>query len=825
MSIFDQFWDDNTVVWLDNEGQGRDPVPIFTKDLLHYIRNLDKLGNRPTKNFMWIERSDEEPKLQLVFKDFRLKIEDISSQSFCRCLSNPKYCRDIQEEGRGHVEPETGVPAVRKVLPNIFSCFYLDRHLVKQEYSWNIFLRNDGVPEDQYEACVDMIRQSFFKEQENDQSEPDAEELLFGLPSDKKKELSDKLANGEDVIKTIVKQYTKNIPDVFVLNKKTVDDFDSDIFDFFKGAAEKIVDEVNQQPLMYYLSRKGKDYVDEYRTIVNHTVKFEYGKTAEIKVSAPIGSLHANFRSKLLRYAEKKTFSAHDVMVFLGELAKYASKNGKNGYVIDEEAVFKSAIAGEMPRSVITDLMDEGFLVKIRRNKKIFYKFSIKQTRLIALAEFQADSYNAKLAENPGDLDHIKRITNKILEELLGDSSEIGDFSENRIIDHTKYAFDTVIVYAEVLRIGLDFLLSRRVSDCLILMAQDFTVSRRMQQEEAIALLTYELCEHGNHFLPTQRMEEIFRATYGKNAYKFQVDALPYLLNSSDVYRKIIEEACEKACTLGAKEYSLADPFFIFYYGELFARDDKKETIDTAEAFLRQSCVLESKNWKNILENRPIELSKYKELFDYLKKNPPSEKITSETPKTVVGLNMLLYSAFDVIRDQENLSVYDLYGENSSDVRKHMNRLILFTDYLTRSLSEEYNEQFCRDKADFNSDSMFLPCGAFRLTSIKKLLDDFDPDLRYKFEDNNMVAQYQFYLSHERGRYRILLIRLLALVSTYFDDNDLPLDIKDFKDIQFLDYDGISRRQLNDLRNCLNENGDKKDKKDRIIKILLNIKN
>ena len=208
MGIFKKFCEDNVAAWLNSEGQPRDPEPVFAKDLLSYIRHLDELKNRPTETIMRIERSAEEPKLQLVFEKFRLKVEQNSSQSFIRVLGKPWCCRDIQEKECGHAA--SGDPAVKKVIHKIFACFYLDRNCqgsVAKNYNWNVFLRNDGLLENDFAECEYMISQSFFKEQETDQSctELDAEELLCGLPSDKKKELSDKLANGEDVIKTIVK--------------------------------------------------------------------------------------------------------------------------------------------------------------------------------------------------------------------------------------------------------------------------------------------------------------------------------------------------------------------------------------------------------------------------------------------------------------------------------------------------------------------------------------------------------------------------------------------------------------------------------------------
>ena len=213
MNIFKQFCEDNTAVWLNNEGQAKNPEQIFAKDLLSYIRHLDELENRPTETIMWIERSGEEPKLQLVFDEFRIKIEQNSSQSFIRVLGKPWCCRDSREEECGHAA--SGDPAVRKVINKIFACFYLDRNCqgsVAKNYNWNVFLQNDGLLENDFAECEYMIRQSFLQEQENDQSCPDlgAEELLFGLKPNDKRDLSAKLANETDVKKNIGKIFECN---------------------------------------------------------------------------------------------------------------------------------------------------------------------------------------------------------------------------------------------------------------------------------------------------------------------------------------------------------------------------------------------------------------------------------------------------------------------------------------------------------------------------------------------------------------------------------------------------------------------------------------
>lgn len=845
-SAIHQFVDDNNDIF-NSDGE----IYNIGKRLLSYINEIPKNESLLCgKDHIKIDKKGtKDAAKEIVVDEKRFKITQHGFQAFRRFYDNPQPYVD-------YYDCKSHDAQFRSILPELFVCWYLDKQN-DYNYNWSIF---DG--ETDYSNCVDIIKNSYPTTKNHSstgkvQNQTDntkvriseipsrhiAAYIIYGNILDN---AYDKFNNDNDEtykIKHFIDHIIRHFPSIFVDSNciKTEESVDEQQR-YFLRVAEDILNAVNQQPLMAYLFNKSTAYLDEYRNLIYSITQYDNG---EIVITPPVETLYDILKQQINQLVFGKCFSAHDLLCAIGKWAESASNNKEGYYYITD-------ISSEIEGISIIDIHKEAS----KKARKLFefnngkYKFALKQYRLIFQAMKLAENYNESLINNPSEIDHIiDDITNKIITYT----------SEANEKDHTVWAFDDLIDFSETLRMDLDGLLVHGVTNELIECANDFSVSNREYQEKAIAVLSYMLCE--NRFLKTDDIKRVFEATYGKSIYKFQIDAWPHLQRTTKIFTEQLKNACSNACkieSINNKNYSCADPYYVFLYGALF--DEKIKlgdcTIDSSENFLQYCCVLQSNTWREILSNVNTNeenvikalASPLKYLIKYSDYERQSTMITMNTPYLVYGCNMFFYTVFDCIR-HGTLDIKDLFNEvrsdnnfgtlTAEDVCSNFCQVILFNDYMTRKLSKPYNEVFCSSqstmKGNPNNSSLMLLCGSFRLTSLPALLNLFSKEHRYDIAKNEeMKEQYATYLNYEEGRFKILLIRLLLLCSNYFDDQedlfddqeDLPITSQDLEGDAtklFLEYDCISVQDITSMRYILSTEEDKKIRKERLTKILLKL--
>lgn len=472
----------------------------------------------------------------IIVDGMHYKIPRQGLQAFTRFYCNPmpymKYSDDLKEEAK-----------FRSILPSLFVCWYLDT-CNDDKYVWSVFNGDKD-----YQGCVEAVIASYpkleklpFPEAKTEIRQLEPEKILFG--------------NGLEVFseyqrgKRFFKYATKYIPDVFTYERieSSVRDDLSELRDYFRKASADVVREVEQQPLMAYLTQKGLEYLNEYRSLVNAIARYDGRRTV---VSSPVEVLYNRVREQTARLTFGKDITAHDLLMTFGKWAVSASSDNENSkyYIADTSSETETIRIND----ICTETSTDTWRILVAENGN--YKFALKQYRLIFEAIRCAEVFNDQLIGGQDTSDIVEKVTSVIINR-----------SKNASGDHTAWSFDDLIVFSEALRMSLDGVLVVGVLNRLIEYTNDFSVKNRKYQERAIAALCYMLCE--DRFLKTEYVEKTFRTTYGRSIYRFQIDVWTYLQRSSGIFVKTVAETYENACRIESSDddlFSCSDPFFCVF--------------------------------------------------------------------------------------------------------------------------------------------------------------------------------------------------------------------------------------------------------------------
>lgn len=802
-SLIHRFADDNNL-----------DVDLLRKELKNYISQIDRNEALAVgKEHITINNS-----AIIIVDGMQYKIPRQGLQAFTRFYRKPmpyaKYSAALKNDAK-----------FRSILPNLFVCWYLDT-CNDSEYVWSIF---DG--DKDYQRCIEAVIASYPKletmpspEAKTEIRQLEPEKILFGNGL----EGFSKYQRG----KSFFNYATQYIPDVFTYERidSSVRDDLEELRDYLRKAAADVVREVEQQPLMAYLTQKGLEYLNEYRSLVNAIARYDGRRTV---VSSPVEVLYNRVREQTARLTFGKDITAHDLLMTFGKWAVSASSDNENGkyYIADTSSETETIRIND----ICTETSDT-WRILVAENGR--YKFGLKQYRLIFEAIHWAEVFNDRLIGGQNTSDIVEQVTSAIINR-----------SKNASRDHTAWSFDDLIVFSEALRMSLDGVLVVGVLNRLIEYTNDFSVKNRIYQERAIAALCYMLCE--DRFLKTEYVEKIFRTTYGRSIYRFQIDVWTYLQRSSSIFVKTVAETYDNACRIEKIDsdfFSCSDPLFAFLYGALFDSINigRNDTITDIETFCRYCCVLQHSTWRDVMHNK--ESTKVVEeilppIRYLIEHAPQTEAITTATPYLVYGCNLLFYTIFDhfengaidvdKLKEAYSNAYRDIKGELPTEDRiiDFFIRMMILNDYFTRSLSRAYNKGYCNKGSqmcgDPNNNEMFLLCSSVRLASLPSLMDRLlngNGRSRYDILANEkMTKRYEHYLSFEHGRYRLLLIRLL-LLSNYFDKHDIPLTSDDLcGDDLFLEYDSVEPSDIAEMQEALSVS-DTADRNDRLKKILVKSK-
>jgi len=566
---------------------------------------------------------------------------------------------------------------------------------------------------------------------------------------------------------------------------------------YLKIAADRIITEVNQQPLMQYLFGKRSEYWEEYYELLRSIAHYDNGT---VTVAPPVYTLLNQLKSSIDAYAKEKFYTSCDLYDLLGKLALSATRNDNDCYniVFDEYSNIQQMIVEDLQN----DIKKRVFPWITYNCENDNYRFSLKQYRLIFAAIAKANEVNRYLQNQ----DHnSEALANQILNEMglyvddvksaMTNYDIDTSYGDSRTPNHVTWKFDSLIVYSTALCLSVSTEIFYWLIDKLCDISSDFSVKnkQRIRQEGAISIICNLMCEK-NNILPNVQCE-MFQRTYGKSIYYYQISSWNIIHNISPFFANKVAESMELACRIDGNGYAKIDPYFVFLVGHL-----GQTTKDKLDPLLVSACELQSEIWSPVYNNSEDNLNYYREKISEklrvisLKKDDPVANISS----LCYACNILLYALSDIERGSTKSGLswcFQRAYDNNPDWAIDLNELIVFCDYYNRRLNRKYDTN-CLNQITGSND-FFMLCGPYRVTSVKEITQIIR---NKKVQLSNKAEQYEKWYEVECGRYKVLLARLLLICTDYFDGNNhmLNLTASDISD-GFLDYDSIDTEALKSI--------------------------
>lgn len=686
-------------------------------------------------------------------------------------------------------------------------------------------------------SCIEFS----YPEEDTDASlENSTDTIEISISSNRKKDFEDR-EDESDTDKKYKEEY-KKIKGLFSPHFKAQKEY-------LTNAARMIVDEVNHQPLVNYLFQKLKEtqqtsYLIEYRELVNSIVK--YKKDGQLTVYPPVSTLIEQIHNGIKKYTSDKFFNERDVYEILGELALAATQNSTYHIPLDKFQETNDSFRNKILQQIKKDINNQKFRW-ITCIDDQHYRFTLKYYRLIFTARKKSEQYNAEfISQNKS----IAVICQSILDEMRlrplqkNDNIDIEDTCES---SHTEWKFDSLVVYGTALLLLSPTSIMYHMIDELRKIAQNFSIhnQNRKRQESAINLICNLLCE--KHNLLPEYQENMFRDTYGKSIYHFQIAAWHHLSGISEPnmtfssYTDLVYKSIEKACRLrDDHKYANAAPYYILLKGyiEDNSRCEEYKQFDTSEdstKYLYDCCKIQSKIWN--INQTLSEEEKAQEIINIIKLlrtanevfrnwiNPEKTQYTHHTDLMatdtyplawVYGCNMALYALADIEREKHEKSLFERIHLNKASVpfsERDFIETIVLCDYFNRKLSFNYDIEY--DSNNCTANNVFLLCGSFRITSIDSIITEISISPNRFTLTKSQKEDYKRWLDNESTgtRYKVLLTRYLLICTDYYDkDTPITLSVDDFED-GFLEYDSISQSDVSELKKIISSNNPNQDKK------------
>ncbi len=314
-----------------------------------------------------------------------------------------------------------------------------------------------------------------------------------------------------------------------------------------------------------------------------------------------------------------------------------------------------------------------------------------------------------------------------------------------------------------------------------------YEAKNRYKQIAAIAIISYSgLLE--THLISNSFRAMLLRVAYGYKRYEFQYDQISALLKQP-FYKKTIKDHFEKIRNKPGDEQPLY--FFLYHYKELvadFAPDKKSNNTNLYKCFMYRdkawrndfSSTNEMREFEDFIHNSITEFGK----FLYSKANV---RLNSDY-KTIIQIYAIQSFLFAVSHYSQTYSI-EFLNQNE---RSQLIKVAIYCDYYTRKFNRLYNKIYTGGVVTQEEQKkLFLLCGPCRVSCIGE----------YKIGNKihlsgNMLNDYKLWLDNEKGRYKILLMRLLAYTDFYDNNTYTGKDVPSINGNDFLQYDNIDIEKL-----------------------------
>ena len=536
--------------------------------------------------------------------------------------------------------------------------------------------------------------------------------------------------------------------------------------------ADGIIKEAKKYPLLDYLlsDEIAGVYRREVVEILKRIIKYA-DKTGKVELNPIVSSMLQWIKDIVYNdFCPHREYSAEDFFNVCGMLAEEATGNTDYIFSVDGRKKYCKVPCFEaIKEDVLYHRLSVGWCNSVGKDK---FKFAFKQYRLLFLAMYKAKQVNNKEL-------NLNRVIEKIV--LLGD--------ENASEDHKmiNFKFDTIVVFGAAFLMSLDKRNYESAINLLCEYASDFSVSNRKKQAASIYVLSYLLFE--NCPMEYNLREKVFDITYGHTMYPLQVSEWECIIKNSRYYRNRVsfyKENLAETDTAGNVKYQ---PLFFFLYHSVGSKAEARDVMGI-DGFLQSAFDARRKTW---FEEECIDIfGTIKSLLSFAYKNIESTNIQDKI-KLAYGLQAVFYAVANIVNDEKKTD-NQMFIESlkkafeNRDFKDMFFKCMYFSDYTLRKHNPLYNNGKIQD-------GLYLLCGCFRVTSAIKFDNPF-----FKIDDN-MIRDYKMWLRNEKGRYLILLMRMLSYCDGFEDeikDEKLLMEINEAtaKGVEFLPYDNISSQVI-----------------------------
>lgn len=432
------------------------------------------------------------------------------------------------------------------------------------------------------------------------------------------------------------------------------------------------------------------------------------------------------------------------------------------------------------------------------------YQFTLKHYRLLCLGLYLSKSYDPHNPEKT--FFEIKKYSKLSSADT---SVDIDIICSDR--------FDSIVFLGTSLVVSLNEKDRTSFINYLCNKAKNFEHSEREDQTVAIFLLTNILNECRS-LISYHLREEIFVSSYGTTAYDFQLSNFQLLNPSSSFYKTCIDNKKKDASTLlPCSSFAAGQPYFFFLYHitEPSYEDTLNSLLEKEDSELERieldikSCEMlaywiRNYTWEIYNKKKTEKVSILQRLIviifkciDVLSNDSilSNQQITEQSLHNSYAFQALAYSLANIrLLYNQGTGIFDTIDDN---INETFYSALFYYDYISRVTNIEY-QKFCFPN-NTEPVNLYLLCGFHRFISTANNYHHLN---RYSLSDT-MFHKYCYFLKNERGRYRVLLARLLSFSDFFegkhFDEsadilNSIYNDIIDdkIKDRDFLNYDHVS---------------------------------
>ncbi|MCQ2462980.1 MAG: hypothetical protein MJ177_06200 [Clostridia bacterium] len=590
-----------------------------------------------------------------------------------------------------------------------------------------------------YEAKVNYIKQHLFPKAVSEAKKiyldlADEEELLHIVYGVTRDGDTDRLA----MIKSLKWKAVENASPIVLAD--------------YISIADNILMKVRQNSLLNnYVSHLTDANLDTFRQFLQICVA-DVSSDYKVTIKPVVYSVLSFIKKEVTK--RENLFTYYDIMLDFQEYSYYKTCSlisESNEYRIDFESKLSKNQYGKI--SFIDD-----YII----NKEGDFKNPL--IRLAFLSLFLANNYNTP----DRYFSDIKKYSNYLI--------------KNKVLVNTNTdPFVGAIILGVGALINLPNDKRSEVISYLSNVAKCYEISKRDSQILAVSILSDYLLQPDLN-ISTEDRNRIFKIAFSETSYRIQT--LDYLelknyyisvtKNNENCFQDIIRNTHKAAIDSFENQ-----PFYFFLYHHIFSKSDNSFE---SEMYKIRNETWESKIGKQIINRLAVHLSEIQAINE-----------TELNISFVLGFQALLYSISNIHLKEKSQDIETHFITKLTQYFPLIINLMFSTDYLLRLNNTEYQKYLSNNiSGKATNFDLYLLCGAYRFTSTSI-------SVGYKCKLTTQQKEYYYRcLLAEKGRYKVLLCRMLYVYSDFFDGGNTELLkstcalLNYLSDSDFLEYDNIN---------------------------------